>query len=87
MNARVYFDATRDPQNPGWVCETETEGKPQFALDATDPAAPESDLIAEARAFADGEITVDRERAEYYIGMQAEQAEAAEANAFTNDDE
>jgi hypothetical protein len=55
--ATVYFDASSDPRNPGWVCETE-EG--QFAMDATNPDATDAELIADARSFADGKITVRR---------------------------
>ena len=59
-NATVYFDTTSNPQNPGWVCETDEVGKPQFALDATADDASDDELIAEARSYADGEITIRR---------------------------
>ena len=55
--ATVYFDASSDPRNPGWVCETE-EG--QFQMETTDPDATEQDLNADARSFADGEIRIRR---------------------------
>ncbi len=59
-NATVYFDRTGNPQNPGWVCETDDELRSQYQLDADNPAATDAALIAEAAAYADGQITVRR---------------------------
>ena len=61
INAKVYFDTQSDPRNPGWVCETDADGMPQYQLDANAPdAADEELLFKEARAFADGEIIIRR---------------------------
>ena len=57
MDATIYFDISSNPQNPGWICETE-EG--QFQLDADSLDASDDELLAEGRAFADGEITIRR---------------------------
>lgn len=58
-NATVYFDATSDPRNPGWVCETNEGGNPQYAMDSALEAS-DDELIAEAKRYADGEISIRR---------------------------
>lgn len=65
-NARVYLDADNGPQNVGWVCETDADGHPQFAMSAGMEASDE-ELIAEARSFATGEITIRRDNYDYAV--------------------
>lgn len=59
-NATVYLDTQSNFANSGWVCETDEDGRPQYQLDATSENTSDELLIAEAEAFADGEITVLR---------------------------
>lgn len=61
INAEVYYDTISNPQNPGWVCQTDEDGHPQYALDESDQEATDEDLVAEAHAFAGGKITVVRQ--------------------------
>jgi hypothetical protein len=59
-NATIYFDDSSDPRNPGWVCETDDDGRPQFQMNTTDPSADDKTLLVDARSFANGEITIRR---------------------------
>lgn len=54
-NARVYYDDTSNPANPGWVCETD-EG--QFQMATTDSDARSEDLFQDAQSFTVGTIII-----------------------------
>ena len=60
LNATVYFDDTSNPANPGWVCETDEDGRPSYQLELTSPGASDAELIADARSYAEGEISIRR---------------------------
>lgn len=67
VNATVYYDDVSEPTNPGWVCETDEDGRPQFALDETDVDATDEALVAEAQTYADGEVTIRRDSINTFV--------------------